>query len=500
MATKEFDKQFEKAEPFERPPPLPLRRDTAPPNPYPIKALGKVGSGAAEAIMDKVKCPDAIAGQSVLAAMALAVQAHVDVTHPATKDKNPSSLFIITVAASGERKSAADRIALGPIRLREAMLHDQYDRDQRFYHDAREVHQRAREDILRKHKGKPAEAAKEIEALGTAPRPPLLPMLTAPDPTLEGLQKLMISSEPSMGLFTDEGGSFLGGYGMSDDARLRTSAGLSSFWDGTPVRRVRSGDGATILKGRRLSVHIMVQPGIAGALLSDPTLQSQGLPSRFLVAAPASLAGTRQQSPLKSTTEPALKQYQDVMLKLLLKKPRLVGSGAELDPRPLQLSAAARKLWIAFADECERDLGPGGRLDSVRAFGGKLAEHALRIAAVLQVFDRPDASEISAEVFGRAVALARFYASEALRLFEQGGISADIQRAERLLKWLHEKWAKPRVGLAHIYQLGPNAIRDSALARQLMTILEHHHWVVRIEGGAKIDGKQHREAWEIVLS
>lgn len=500
MGTNDFDKQFEKAEPFERPPPLPLRRDTAPPKSYPLKALGKVGAGAAEAIMDKVQCPDAIAGQSVLAAMALAVQAHVDVTHPATTDCNPSSFFIITVAASGERKSAADKIAVGPIRLREATLHEQYDRDQRVYHDARDVHQRGREEILRKHKGNPAEAAKQLEALGPPPWPPLLPMLTAPDPTLEGLQKLMVTSEPSMGLFTDEGGSFLGGYGMSDEARLRTSAGLSSFWDGTPVRRVRGGDGATILKGRRLSVHIMVQPGIAGALLSDPTLQSQGLPSRFLVAAPASLAGTRHQRPLKPTTEPALKKYQDIMLKLLRKKPRRVGSGAELDPLPLQLSAAALQLWIAFADECERDLGPGGRLEAVRAFAGKLAEHALRIAAVLQVFDKPEATEISAEVFTRAMTLARFYAGEALRLFEQGELSADIQRAERLLKWLHEKWAKPRVGLAHIYQLGPNAIRDTALARQLMVVLENHHWVVRIEGGAKIDGKHHREAWEIIMA
>src|SRR3546814_15418688 len=84
---------------------------------------------AVHAIGDKVQCPEAIAAQSVLAAAALAVQSHVDVVHPATGDTRPVSLFLVTVAASGERKSAADRIATDPIRLREAELHEQYSRD-----------------------------------------------------------------------------------------------------------------------------------------------------------------------------------------------------------------------------------------------------------------------------------------------------------------------------------------------------------------------------------
>jgi hypothetical protein len=58
-------------------------------------------------------------------------------------------------------------------------------------------------------------------------------------------------------------------------------------------------------------------------------------------------------------------------------------------------------------------------------------------------------------------------------------------------------WARPTIALSHVYQLGPNSIRSAALAREAMTILEQHHWVVRINGGLKIDGKQHRDVWEI---
>src|SRR3546814_954969 len=145
-----------------------FRSERAPAQPYPVKALGKVLAGAVHAIGDKVQCPEAIAAQSVLAAAALAVQSHVDVVHPATGDTRPVSLFLVTVAASGERKSAADRIATDPIRLREAELHEQYDRDCITYRDAHEVSQRARDAILRKYKSDPAEARKQLAQKGRA--------------------------------------------------------------------------------------------------------------------------------------------------------------------------------------------------------------------------------------------------------------------------------------------------------------------------------------------
>lgn len=497
--TKSIKNQFENAEKTERPEPLPFRREIAPPQPYPVKALGKVLSGAVHAIVDTVQCPEAIAAQAVLASAALAVQAHVDVVHPATRDRHPASLFLVTVAASGERKSAADRIALDPIRLREADLHVQYDRDKLTYENGRDAYQRARDAILRKNKGDRAEAQKQLAALGPPPAPPLTPLLTVPEPTLEGLHKLMSGGEPSMGLFSDEGGSFIGGYSMSDEARLRTGAGLSSFWDGTPVRRVRGGDGVSILKGRRLSLHVMVQPGIAEGLLADPMLQQQGLPSRLLVAAPPSIAGTRMQKRRKPQTETNLKKYCTAMLNLLRKEQRRASAAnPELNPPPIQLSPEAHKLWIAFADECETELAVGQRLEPVRAFANKLAEQALRLAAVLELMDNPAATEIHAATFERAATLARYYAGEALRLFEHGSSSIELQRAEKILNWLHEKWGKPAVGLTHIYQLGPNSIRDTKLAREAMKILEDHHWVVPIPSGTKIDGKRHGEAWEVI--
>src|SRR5215470_17211839 len=106
-------------------------------------------------------------------------------------------------------------------------------------------------------------------------------MLTCPDPTYEGLCRLLAEGQPSIGIFAAEAGQFIGGHGLSDDAKLRTAAGLSAAWDGEPIKRVRAGDGVMVLSGRRIALHLLAQPDVAASLLSDRVLTDQGLLSRF---------------------------------------------------------------------------------------------------------------------------------------------------------------------------------------------------------------------------
>jgi len=129
----------------------------------------------------------------------------------------------------------------------------------------------------------------DLDALGAEPPAPLSPNLTATEPTLEGLHKLFAAGQPSLGIFSDEGGQFLGGHGMSADNRLKTVAGLSALWGGDAINRTRAGDGASTLYGRRLAAHLMVQPIAARPLLADPVATGQGFLARFLIADPTTL-------------------------------------------------------------------------------------------------------------------------------------------------------------------------------------------------------------------
>jgi Protein of unknown function (DUF3987) len=307
---------IDSAEEVKREPPRPLMRELPAADPFPVEALGDLLASAARAIHDRIQAPLAICGQSVLAASTLAVQAHADIELP-TGHRKPLSSYFVTVAASGERKSAVDQEALWPVRKREAALRDAY-RDERLnYDNAREAWDASRKTAIKKHKGDRAAIKQTLDTLGLAPLPPLGPLLTCTEPTYEGMCKVLAVGQPSIGIFAAEGGQFIGGHGMSDDAKLRTAAGLSRVWDGDPIDRVRGGDGATVLPGRRVAMHLMAQPQVAAIWLSDRLLIDQGLLSRVLMTAPESASGTRMHHEPSPESDAALKRYGARLLNIL---------------------------------------------------------------------------------------------------------------------------------------------------------------------------------------
>ena len=89
-----------------RPEPLPLAAPISKARPYPIGSLGPVLGGAARSIAEKCQCAPALAGQSVLAVASLAAQRLADIRLP-FRQTRPLSLYFVTIAASGDRKSTA---------------------------------------------------------------------------------------------------------------------------------------------------------------------------------------------------------------------------------------------------------------------------------------------------------------------------------------------------------------------------------------------------------
>jgi hypothetical protein len=480
-------------------PPRPLFRELPPADPFPIDALGDVLGAGARAIHDRVQAPIALGGQSVLAAATLAVQAHADVVFPVGPSQaKPVSNYFVTVAATGERKTACDAEALWPVRKWEIAMRQRHDADQPTYVNAKAAWDKAREHALKAGQGDRAAIETALGALGPAPDAPLFPMLTCPEPTFEGLCRLFASGWPSLGIFSAEGGQFIGGHGMKPDDKLKTAAGMSNLWDGEPIRRVRAGDGNIVLPGRRASLHLMAQPAVADIWFQDHLLAQQGLLSRVLPTAPDSAAGTRFQRDERPETADALRRYGARLLDILEKPLALApGKTNELAPRQLPLSPNARQLWGKFADHVERELAPNGALETVRGLANKLPEHAARLAAVLTLVRNVDAGEIASAEMKAGIALAEHYVAEALRLFGASRIDADLRLAQRLLDWLLNQWTEPKISLPDVYQRSLNAIGDKATAAKLVRILDDHGWLVRIDQGAMVAGQRRRDAWSI---
>ncbi|TAL88470.1 MAG: DUF3987 domain-containing protein [Rhodanobacter sp.] len=477
--------------------PEPLRRPVPPPEPYPVAELGPILAPACESLRRVIQAPDAICGASLLAAASLAVQGLADVENSGRV--TPLSLWLLTVAESGERKSAVDSEAMRPARLVEREL-------AKAYAEACEAREReleewsARRDITKQEakKRKGAGLADALRSLGSEPPPPIRPTLIAADFTAEGLAKLLAAGRPTLGAFTDEAALVFGGHGMTKESTARTAATLCKLWGDGVLDRIRAGDGPVKLHGRRLSLHLMAQPVIAERALSDDVLSGQGFLARCLLAWPEGTAGTRPYRDESLRDDPALIQYGARLADVLrLPLPIADGERNELAPPLLTLSPEAAELWRTVHDRVEGQMKPGARYATCKPWASKTAEQCLRIAGVLTLVENPTAKEIDADAIERAAELALWHLNEALRLAGTAELSPEIRNAEALLDWCHATGRR----LLHsrdALRLGPARIRDRVAFQKAMTELERAGWAERIEGGAVVDGCHRKNVWRIV--
>jgi hypothetical protein len=461
--------------------PIPLFPPLPPAEPFPVDALGPVLARAAQAIARKVQAPEAIAAQSVLSVAALAAQSLADVVLPYGQSR-PLSLFLVTVAGSGDRKSTADNEALWPVRKHERDLQSAFDEAMKTYRIAIAAWSAEKKKVEGNGKLSYDERKAKLEALGEEPARPLSPYVIVSNLTVEGLLKTWVNAPAGLGVFTAEGGQFSGGHGMSEERRLESAGIYSELWDAKPVKRLRALDGVSILRGRRLSMHLMVQPDAAVNFLADATLRDQGLLSRMLVAAPDSIAGTRIYREPTPEDDAAIRAYGARILTMLeTPQPQVDGKQNELEPRGLPLSAAAAAAWRQFYDHVERQCGAGGDLAGVKDFAAKAAEHAARVAGVMAMVDSVAAKEIDADAMENALALADWYVNEATRLQQAARTDPRLLAAQRLLEWLRER-GDDEIEFRDIVRLGPSAIRTKAAADAALAILMAHGWVINLIG------------------
>ncbi len=474
----------------------PLYRDLPPTIFFPLDALGAL-KPAAEAIHTLTQAPIAICAQSVLAAATLAIQAHRDVELPGVGIRPLTAIFI-SVADSGERKSAVDRHALRPVNRYEEGLRHNHKAALLAYRNALDAWEDARAKALKGAKGDASTARAALNQLGPEPKAPPSPMFVVADPTPEGLILHLAAGRPWGGVFTAEAGLLIGGHAFNDETKMRTGALLNVLWDGEAIRRQRAGTGAHFLPGRRCSVHLMMQHNVAAKLFGDTTLAGIGTLARTLLVAPESTAGTRLWRESDGSAEHVLLGYTARLGDYLARIPRYADEDGEvLNPLPLTLHADARRMWTAFHDAVERALQPEGKLAGIRAFASKMPEHAGRLAGILAAYAEPDGIEIGPDAMANGIALTQHYAAELGRLMDAATVNPDLTLAARLLTWWQAR-PNPRLHLAAIYQRGLNAIGDAATARRIVTVLQEHGYVSRLPEGTKLDGSPRRDAWELV--
>lgn len=465
--------------------PIDIKPALGDPGEFPLDALPETLAKAIRAIVDVVQIPAAVAANSILGACSLICQGRIMVEMP-TREIVPPSLFLVTIASSGDRKTSADKLALQSIRDHERELRRDHHRATQNFSIDKAAYDAQIAEAKRGRKSR-AEREQAMREVGEPPNPPATPAILVEDFTIEGLTKLLDEGYPITGLFSDEGARVLGGYSMQEGRSASTGAALSQMWDGKPIKRVRSGEVVKILENRRVAVHLMLQPGVASKFFADREMRDQGLMSRLLIAYPRSLKGHRLWREPDEGSWDAIADYHSRLTGLTQQVfNRIHPETRDLELATVKLQPDARAMWIAFSDHLERQQCADGPLSEVSDIASKMAQHALRIAAVLSYFSRGEKlieEGISARSMGAGIELAQYYLAEAMRMFDMGTVSADSDNAQLLIEFIRKEGLTV-VGRRWLSRNAPKPVRPAeVLARALLLLVEHAHLIENKGGG-----------------
>jgi len=455
--------------------PVPFEKNIAP-TAWPSAALPDGMREAADAIAKYVDAPLPLAGFAVIAAVSHIAQRIADAMS-ATHRAMPCSLFILSLADSGDRKSECFRIATDPTRRREEKLRKQHQK---------ECEQIRKQSIEQKTN---RQAEKVLEETPSDPR------TLYTEATLESIARDFVSgSRPALSQSTDEGCQFFGSYSMKAETKTHAIGTLIKLFDGGGIERNRvSQDSDKQFRyGIRFGIFLSAQKIAVDESLKDPLLKGQGLLPRFLFSAPDSLAGTRllskEKLSEKAHDDPAIKAYWKTLEKMDGETWRTDEHGS-LDIRIIGLSEDALELWIEKYNEIEIQLGKNGDLTDIKPFASRAGELARRVATVFAIWRHYYSDTLTLEVdeldMARAWALVGYSLNEWKRQF--GCVLSPVERdAKALLEWMQKvrvekSWdyfSRSRIGQYCPSQLRSDLDRRNAAITELIS----RHWLTDIDG------------------
>lgn len=285
---------------FNWPSPIPLEPSYESALPYPIHCLPTIVRDAVMSYQTYGKQPLSLIACSALANVSLACQTQANVA----RDKvlvSPVSLYFISVAPSGSRKSSIDSAFSQAIREWEKRVRADREPDVR---DARALHQawsNEKEVILTQIR-RVALTGGDTSYLKTQftsimenePVIPIMPSLFFEDSTPEAIASRLALGWPSASIWSDEGGIVLSGYGMQNNA-TKFVALLNRMWDGKEFVSHRKTSKSFTITNRRLTVSLMLQPLLMKQMIAKDQgiVRQSGFMARGLITYPENSMGTR---------------------------------------------------------------------------------------------------------------------------------------------------------------------------------------------------------------
>jgi putative DNA primase/helicase len=247
---------------------------------------------------------------------------------------------------------------------------------------------------------------------------------------------------------------------MGKESAMRNFSLLNQLWDGGEVKIGRKTSESFTVRGARLTIALQVQEATLREFLreSGALARGTGFLARFLIAWPETTQGHRPFTEAPSSW-PHLAAFNQ-RIAAILSQPAPLDENGGLVPVLLTLTTEAKAAWVAFHDAVESKLAIGGDLHAVKDVASKVADNAVRLAALFHVFEG-GVGAISLESFKGASRVAAWHLNESRRFFGEMALPVELADAARLDTWLIEHCHRERthiVGKTYIRQYGP--LRD----------------------------------------
>ena len=443
--------------------PQPLREDEFGID-YPLERLPGVIGEAVREVADCMQAPVALIAACALSAVSAAVQTQFSVRRNRIL-QGPASLYFLTVADSGERKTSVDNLFMKPIKDWEAAQRK----------IEKELEDEYRQELAAWEKADTADRGAPPE------RPEPIAKMLRQDDTSEALVS-HLTKYPVAAFISSEAGVIFGGHSMKAESVKRNLGMLNQLWDGGPVNEGRVGRGETYIESVRVTMGLMVQPIVLDSFFQKTEGLARGIGffARFLFSHPESTQGMRlykEPGPL-----PALESFQrQVTLLLRLQAVndelgRLIGHGVGFDDE-------AQDAWIRFHDEVEENLRSDREYSMIKDVASKAAENAARLACCFHVFSKygDHLKDIDRSTMDAACSLIRWYLDEAVKFADNAEMTEETRNAQLLERWLVDKHkdairqkSEAPITVNTIRQKGPNALRGGKRIDDALQLLQDH--------------------------
>lgn len=378
------------------------------PDYFPFDSLPELLKNVIHEISFNVQVPYSMVASSVLGTMSVAIQKYANVKRP-NGLISPISIFTLTIAESGDRKSTVDKLLTKPVNEFEEIQREKYKSELESYNAKLAIWEQKHKHLISEikksiKKNTPTESLEDSlnKHFATKPLIPEIKRTLIKDVTPEAMIQSMNADGASLGLFSDEAIDVLAGRAMGNVGQI------NKLWDGSNILKHRISSGEKNIKDPRLTCSLMTQRKVFEEFIDrkDGEARKVGLLARFLISAPTSFQGFREVTDYVPEWN-----YLNVFYKTI--NFYLTTSVNYTNKLIIEFDQFARLEWSNACNQIEKDQCDFGMYGDIKDFASKFGENVARLSALIQLLCYNETTVISKEAMRSAISICDWYLQQA---------------------------------------------------------------------------------------